>query len=513
MRESAGKQVARDLFYSRVRVWLTEEQILSGKILLLLGKDARELPFLDGLGIRRDNILCVENDDETYQHLIGADHGVYITREDMAQVLERSLRDDNRFVILNLDITGQYRSKLDPAMSFVLLYCCRNTQTVVATYNSIGRDKHTVWEGINSLATFLWLLPDETERLFAALTSAYEANGYEHPPKCALRELFWLRSLLEHALRSTIPLCQDQASRAALDCVSRHAQAMWEQLKEQPNRTVQLHHLRSLAEAARQHTDWTELEQPAIHVSLSAQDHVVYRSFGWWSQRCYFSKFSLLPEPVGTLDWLRQTLQVFAEQAMVFVDRDGDQNAMRIDVGGVQPLTGRTCLETGRGIYREYKPRTLPEFTPQRWLRTLQRIHTELQLKKEGIMPKKKAPAAAPAVKPKHQPLTRNGQLTSHGRSEVRRLAAEGYDVQGIIDALKLPPEETERGSLAAFVARARRVHLFVAGTNCAQSDYGNGFIAAMARRGHTLDEVKAALPKQGLSDKHVAAAFKNAQK
>lgn len=511
MRNSVGKSVARDHLYVSVRQWLTEEQLLSGKFLVLLGKEALEVPYLDRIGIPRENITCVERDIDAFEELLALSLGVHLTRCDVTQFLNRSLHDDYRFVVLNLDIEGQYRSGLDPAMSSVLLYCCRNPHTVVATYNSIGRDVHTVWEGAKSLALLLWLLPEETREAFARISWLYGQHGYETPAKCALRELFWIRSLLEHALRASSALFA--SAKQALEEMSAQDTILWKRISAPANRSLRLDHVEAFVQSMPQAAMIRAFHEPGIYVELSRQRHIIYRAADPWSQRCYYSRFSLLAEPQSVLTWLRSFLKTFLDEPFLFIDREGLGHEMRA-AQAPGTISRTTVLEEGREIYNLFKPRVLAPFAAQRWLTTIQRVHLELQLRKVEVpMAKKKPsvsrPASASAAK---QPMLRGGELTEHGRTEARRLAAEGFTTEEICDSLNLHASKTAERSVRAFVARARRPAMFAAGVNGKLSDHGQSFIAALAKRGLSFEEMIKHIPDT-VEERYAKKAFDAAKR
>lgn len=492
MIESPGKKVARTRLYGCLRDWLTEEQILSGRYLVLLGEDARELPFLDDLGIPRDRITCVERRPEIFSAICAIAAGVHVTQTDMAEFLDSYLHDDNRFLVLNLDIEGQYRMQLDPAMSSVLLYCCRNPQTVVATYNTIGRDLHTVWEGVASLATLLWLAPGATEHLLSCLHLYYKDAGYETPIKCALRDLFWIRSLLEHTLRVSGVICPEATKAFAL--ITQTSHDIWQAIRAQPRRTLVLDHVRNAAKQIAPASTLEALLVPSIHVQVPEHRHVIYKAVPPWSQRCFFNKFRLTAEPISPIAWLESTIQAFHGGQFEFVDRDGVSTIIQRVFGPYPLLCDRTVLESGSRIFAEFTPRSLDPMHPERWLKTIQRIHLDLQLEREGMAKKKASPANK--GKATEEVVDRAGRLTGHGKSRCRLLAAQGLDSAEILVKLKLGVNDPNAGSIRAFVAHARRPAEFAAGTNGKLSEYGLTFIAGLVEHGKTFEEVDSILHK-----------------
>ena len=107
MDNSPGKDMARRIFYREIlEKWLAIEQIRGGNYLTLLGPDARELEHLDALGVPRHRVWSVERRLEYYHTQQDRHLGVALYRGEMNDFLWHFLHQDQRFLVLNLDIEG-----------------------------------------------------------------------------------------------------------------------------------------------------------------------------------------------------------------------------------------------------------------------------------------------------------------------------------------------------------------------------------------------------------------------
>lgn len=191
MRESIGKGVARKIFFEEVLpAEFSHESLANGNVLLLLGEEPRELPYTDALGIPRTQIWSVERISKIYRKQIRQKLGVHLNFGEMKRFLIGTLHSNQEFLIFNLDVEGSYLSQLDAAMAPILLLCLRNPETLVGSYSSISRDTEMLWEGVKSLAIFLWLSKELTLETFKSLYRQYELAGSRSPVNMVLRDFF-----------------------------------------------------------------------------------------------------------------------------------------------------------------------------------------------------------------------------------------------------------------------------------------------------------------------------------
>ena len=193
MRESIGKGVSREYFFAECLLdWLSPGQIKQGNFLLLLSETPRELAYIDALEVPRSQVFSVERNEEMYERQLAKQLGAQLHFGELTGYLATLLDGDQDFQVMNLDVEGSYLSQLDPAMTPVFLVCWRNPETVVATYSSVGRDTEMIWEGVKSLAIFLWLAPEVAMKTLWSLMCQYDVAGFSQPQYMALRDFFWI---------------------------------------------------------------------------------------------------------------------------------------------------------------------------------------------------------------------------------------------------------------------------------------------------------------------------------
>lgn len=507
MKDSEGKQVARNLFYLKcLPDWLSEEQLISGEPLILLGEEDRELTYFDTLGIPRNRITSVEIDRGIHYKQRALRSGIQLVCRDIGEYLREQLHANYRHHILNLDICGQYRTHIDQAMAPVLLFCCRNPQTVVATYSNIGRDPHTLWEGAKSLAILYWILGEEIYRFTERLAACYEVAGYESPICCALRDLFWIRSIFENAMISNSIFFRN-GKRIIAEYFA-HMDAIWEATFNPKCKDLRVRHLLDSIESA-QHQ--TPIVEPQIHIQLDRQRHVIYRAAEPWNQRCYFSRFVLSGTPCHASEWLIEFLNVFEHGEMNFVGRNGELETIHNSAElPTKPFTRETILltkKTSKRFYREFVPRVLPEFEAEHYRSAHHRILLELQIKQRGTEMAKRTTSRNGTG----QTLVKRGKLTKQGTAKVKELAGEGLNVEEILEELELNEKTTPTKSIRAHVAIARRNSHFI-GEDGNLNNYGKEFIRALATRGYDIDEVLNRVPNE-LKPRSVRSIYNHAKK
>lgn len=449
MRESIGKGVARTLFYREcLPSWLSPEQIRSGNYLVLLGDEPRELTHLDALSVPRARVWSVERVARVYHHQLASNLGVSLYYGEMSEYLDYLLHANQGFLVLNLDIEGSYRANLDPAMTSVLLFCWRNPETVVATYSSIGRDTEALWEGIKSLATLHWLAPEETREAFATLARRYEESGFTEPVRMALRDLFWIRSHLEHAVIAsgivqTTPL-------PAVGGLLQAGEAVWAAVRELDRSPLRLG---AVQDAVERVALMPTHEYPAVGVSLAGMMNVIYNAEPPWSHRCYFAKFAAHDEPVECREWVRETLRRFINVPLIFINRLGERHEFSAHRGAAT-LRASEVLWPDRSINRDFQPRRL---AVQPASSTLAYRLATIRSLEESRRPSQGGREVMEKMARRTQSngsFMRDGRLTDHGRERIRALAAQGLSVAKIRS--KVPASVPER-VVRAYVAVAHR--------------------------------------------------------
>ena len=357
MRESVGKAVARELFYRGcLPRWLSREQLRSGDCLVLLGDEPRELPLIDALGVPRDRVHSVERQWPVYHKQLDQRLGVSLYLGEMNEYLEYVLHRNQGFQVLNLDVEGSYRTQLDPAMTSVLLFAWRNPETVVATYSTIGRDSESLWEGIKSFLLLLWLAPEAVTTLLSKLDAYYREMGFETPWYMVLRDLFWVRSHLEHAAcASAMVRCTSVPKVQRLFDLG---DLLWNELVKRRPVPLRLSLLGTVVSELQKRPAFQKIAHeatPDIGLEIADMRHVVYRSSAW-SHRCYFTKFRVAQAPVSCERWIEAVCEQLVGH-YTYINREGQASDLP-EPNTTTPLRLRGSLWRRSDIYR-FAPRRL----------------------------------------------------------------------------------------------------------------------------------------------------------
>ncbi len=482
MQESPAKAVARELYHKRaIPAWLTKEQIQTGHRLMLLSYPARELPYLDELNVPRANIISVEDNYSIYRDQLNSHWGVGLHYGKVVDYLEMLLHENKSLVDMNLDIEGPYLNNLDPAMTSVHLFCWRNPQTVVGTYSTVGYDYRMIWEGIKSLQFFILLAPRETLNLLNALTTRYEQAHYLDPVNLALRDLFWIRSNVEHALNASAVI--GVISPSIFRKVILSGNQIWEYLIKVKHKPLKTQHL---LDAAKQWVSLAEAEgvdrvlrKPAIGIEVNDLYHVIYRGQNQWSQMCYFVRFKETGTLLSAREWALGCFKLFMQKPLIYICKKGKEYSINNQPSGLMSTKLLELWHDNR-IYKEFKPRNLEVkfFSPHiiGISQTIRELHAAEMLRpfstngsgvgaigtevteseKEVLMATKESKVSTKQSKY----FDSSKKLTEYGKSMVKSLVAQGLVVGDIMQRLpveQLGEEQKKklRHSLAAYVANA----------------------------------------------------------
>jgi hypothetical protein len=462
MRESIGKNTERKIFFEEVLPGgLSPRSIAHGNVLLLLGEEPRELPYTDSLGIPRSNVWSVERLNEIYGAQVNQDLGVHLNYGEMAAFLDNLIQSNQEFLIFKLDVEGSYLSQLDSAMTPVLLLCWRNPETLVGMYSSVGRDTEMLWEGVKSLAIFLWQSKQLTLETFASLRLRYESAGLTQPINMVLRDFFWLRSMLEHTL-----VASGMVGVAAQKLVHRWFDKMdllWTSIARWKRRPLRLNSLIEMVDLATEFDlDRREviLNTPScLGSSLNSLTHVAYNAERPWSQMCWFAKFKVLEEVVNCGTWLREGLTLLLEEPLTFVDRDGCRQEFREHEA---PNDGflNAIIWNSFDLYEIFKPRRLPIYPASERLIAIsknllasKRVNTFFSgMGKEETM-KAKNGTSSPRF------VDKDGNVTEFGKQELQTMGRRWKDMatKQIIELLPISARKIPERVVRAHVAVGRR--------------------------------------------------------
>ncbi len=479
MKESTAKTVARRILNLEILPQLlSAEQLISGHFLILMGPEPREIEHLDTLGVQRNHIWSVERNEEIYQQQQALRLGVSLFHGDMHSYLDSQLHRDQRFHVLNLDIEGSYLVNLDPAMSSVLLFCWRNPETVVAMSWSIGRDTETLLEGLKSLAFFLWVTHDETIDFALRLAQRYAEAEFEKPFHMVLRDLFWLRSMLEHTLVTAMwmDVAHQPLVRRVLMVPDLIGEIIW-LYRKQPITLRLLQQIVTYWDSTNRdqnHVPADLLDQPTLGLEIATNSTIIYRAIMPWSQEYQATKFACASTPVSIRQWIETTMERFLQNPFIYVDRAG----IRSDIGHGSSADSPSMDDVVCDVEisnTEFK-RQLDLIAPTHLrsaVRTLAgrrvRMHSAQPASPSTLRMSRSDDGDTPpqvdnekdvdmATKSKRNAPTpqfmRDGELTDHGKTTIRELAAQGLNTDQIMDRV---PESVPKGVIRAHVAVSRR--------------------------------------------------------
>lgn len=453
MKDSSGKAFARRYFYRTfLPAVLSETYRQAGYYLVLLGEQPRELEHTDALGVPRDHIVSVERVRSIYHRQVEQRLGVSLYYGEMEEYLRHVLHTNHAFAVLNLDVEGGYRTQLDPAMNSALLFTWRNPETVIATYSSIGRDAVTLVEGIKSLATFLWLVPTDVQRFMQDYAARYLAAGFRDGLRLVLRDLFWIRSHLEHLALTGVIV--GATKRQAVHRFLTAQETLWSTIIGQRTRSLSLVRLSDLVRATSIHAS---LKQglPRMGVSFVSMEQLVYRAHPPWSQRCYFAKFATAEPPMSLEQWLINTFERFRSTPLIAIDRAGRPRAIdraSAPRPALQPIPARDILWLG-GRLSDVPTRQVSLDSYPRGIAAIVRTIRMVQRRNVRRPGPPVTACGKEEVTMMRTTLTRNGQLTDAGQELARKLARRGLGVDEILQHIPKAP----RLSVRAYVAVAHR--------------------------------------------------------
>ncbi len=326
MQQTPGKDAARELLYREcLPNWLSSLQLRSGHHLVLLGPEPRELPFFKELDVPMSHITSVERDLAVCTAQMGWKTGATIYYGELNDYVEQLLHEQQRYVFMNLDIEGSYIVNTDPAMTSIILFAWLNPESVIATYSTLGRDPRMLMEGVKSLAVFLWMAPEETLRLMRLMAHRYDQCGSERPFNLALRDLFWIRSVLEHTMVAAAHL--QLTDRLMVKRFFDIGDILWERVRTCLIKKMTLLQFINTVRGAAQTTSLQNIlenyTEPQVGLTIGDLWHVMYKGVPQWRQRCYVSRFHWLPQLMPASAWLRETLNRFTVARFTDISHEG----------------------------------------------------------------------------------------------------------------------------------------------------------------------------------------------
>lgn len=287
MRESIGKQLMRNWFYLNLAPsWIRNKPINDAKFLVLLGEDGYELPLLKLLGVKSENIWSIENNQIVYDKQKMKDWPVSLYFGDANEYLNYLLPKGSEFDVLNLDIEGNYSINLDPGMTTVFSFLGKSNNTILCTYNTMGRDQQMILEGLASLYVFLWLLPELTVKVFASLVATYKSFGCMEAELVVLRDFFIARSYIEHSIRSAH--IHKKLDKTTARILVDEPAWLWTEIKKYSNNFKNVLDIARTLKYIR--TEKRQFFESCYSlVMVNEWSRYVYRAKRPWSQLCYFS--------------------------------------------------------------------------------------------------------------------------------------------------------------------------------------------------------------------------------
>ncbi len=445
MRESVGKKVARRLFYLEyLPTWLSPERLRSGNFLVLLGKEQHELKLLQQINIPLHHVWSVEHDGSIYDVQNSWDSGVSLYCGEMADYLRNLLHHDEDVLVLNLDIEGSYLTHLDPAMTSILLFGWKNPETVIATYSSVGRDNQTLKEGLFSFAVLLWLVPDIALELCATLSNWFKQTGFSEPMTMVLREMFWIRSLLEHSILASVIAKKIPAEKARKFLEAE--QMLWKGTMQGKPKQLRINELSKLVSKTAGTNSFIQKYGSApqnltLGITLEEFRHVFYNAQKPWNQLCHFVKLGRYKRTLTCREWLETVCGHMLVTPLTYINKVGKQ----VDIDNLDAsMRGNPVVLRAADLYA-FKPRKLivkdsvPYFDPTR-IDKREPIEIPDTSKEEEVK----------------QGYVEKGKLSGAAKAKIKQFARnKNADTNHIMNVMGLP--EKFRGSVTAHLANARR--------------------------------------------------------
>lgn len=325
MIHTPAKAIVRRFFYEEFLPSVLPGHLLrASNHLVLLGESTEEVELLEGLGVPLHRVYSIERDQAIFSAQSRKhDQGhlnVVLYYGELVEFIKHYLHTNQRFLVLNLDVYGAYRTSIDPVMTDVLLFARRNPQTVVATYSNVGRDRPQLSEGLKSLVIFHRLAPEATLQAVNGLYGRYMAAG-KSPGfsfNMVLRHLFWLRSHIEHALLSRVVV--GKANPESVKKMFREQEAQWQKLVLQGKTLSTYQQWLAAASGLKSSTSrFTTLDFGIKDVVL-----VTYEAHGGFSHTGWFATYQRTGDtPLAT--WIEETLTVLTSNPLYFAGR-GDES-------------------------------------------------------------------------------------------------------------------------------------------------------------------------------------------
>jgi hypothetical protein len=431
VKQTATKALARSYFYREfLPSRLTPDQLANGQFLVLLGDTDLELTLLRELGVPGGNIHSVENDRKLYLKQLrfnrDRDEPVRFYNKSLENLIAEQLHSNKQLLVLNLDIYGAYLSAIDPVMTQILRFARRNTQTIIATYTNVGRDRQQLLEGLKSLSVCLWLAPDATMFTVNRMYSRYVSAGMSSNVAfhMVLRHLFWVRSHMEHVILSAITVGQVSGDLAA-EFLGR-LENCWQQ--------ATIPFMGSMTYGALVRTVLS-LDRPGrlpkiFNLVIQEVDLVTYAARGGYYHHGWYTVYGKLKRSVSADVWLTDALLKLTAKPLLFANHGADRLMSFDTMNGTQLeyltiWSGDEFGTAGRSLL-------IPETSPM-----LQAADKEV---------------ADQAWRREDRPQV--GDLVIDVKEMVRQLAAEGLMTDEVME--RLPQGcKLERRSVTAIIARA----------------------------------------------------------
>ncbi|QQS23280.1 hypothetical protein IPM19_01805 [bacterium] len=213
MENSPAKDASRDMFYDFVRKSFSARDLRSARAVVLLGKDRLEIPHLDGLGISRQRVTCVEHDKKVYLdlHLWNLseplNHKIQLFRYDLNDYLLFLLDRGQQIQIFNLDIDGSLQNNILPQFEKVIRMSKLQRKTVIGTYLTAGRDHHVLLR-ILQPAVWLMMYDPQFKTVIENLVLKFISMGYDRQVAFnhAFRLMHWVHAVLQIIVKVNYPL-------------------------------------------------------------------------------------------------------------------------------------------------------------------------------------------------------------------------------------------------------------------------------------------------------------------
>lgn len=428
MENTPAKDISRRLFYNFVKDAFSSKELEQARAVVLLGRDKRELPFLDELNIPRHHITCVENDQAIYKdlHLWNMhqemNEKVEIFFYDLTDYLRFLIEREQNVAIFNLDIIGTLENNILPQFQKIITLGKEQPKTVIGTYLTAARDQKVL---LNSFESSVWLMLFDSR--FKAVMEKLFLNFYlvGYQKKVAFTHTFrvmqWLYRMLKEIVEASHP------RRVKMMSLSKIPKKIWEEVLTNENSLT----WGALTTAISKHQMSQKIKELSFTCAPTELRFVAYRSKKN-TQLCHFMKMEKVPSKKSDYS-LDSIIEVMLKGLERFYFAGNKETPLIVITKSKQSPSFDAEQILSKDLTEKFKDKVLAA----------------------PVLETPKPKASKPKKLPQKDVLwSETDKFSEEGRLLVKKLAGEGKKP---VEIAKYFPETTPFRSIAAMVAISNR--------------------------------------------------------